>query len=90
MTTQKSISNDTKLKEFLLDFISGGVAGAFAKTVSAPAERVKLLLQTQDTNHRIKVKYTGVINCFVRSYREDGLLAFWKGNFVNVIRYFPT
>lgn len=30
------------------------MAGAVAKTVVAPIERVKLLLQTQDTNPRIR------------------------------------
>ena len=30
--------------DFFIDFMSGGVAGAFAKTVCAPIERVKLLL----------------------------------------------
>lgn len=36
---------------FFVDFITGGVVGAFAKTVCAPIERVKLLLQTGHTNH---------------------------------------
>lgn len=35
---------------FILDFLSGGVAGAFSKTVAAPLERIKLLLQTQSEN----------------------------------------
>jgi len=34
--------------------LAGGVAGAVAKTAVAPIERVKLLLQTQDTNPRIR------------------------------------
>jgi solute carrier family 25 (mitochondrial adenine nucleotide translocator), member 4/5/6/31 len=86
------MSTDGKNKtwEFFLDFLSGGVSGAIAKTCSAPAERVKLLLQTQDTNPKIKTEYTGVFNCFARVYREEGLASFWQGNFVNVIRYFPT
>lgn len=33
---------------------------------------------------------TGMIDCFVRIPREQGFLAFWRGNFANVIRYFPT
>ena len=39
---------------FFRDLMAGGVAGAVAKTVVAPIERVKLLLQTQDANPRIK------------------------------------
>ena len=32
----------------------------------------------------------GIVNCFVRVGKEEGLLAFWRGNLANVIRYFPT
>jgi len=79
---------------FLIDFCAGGVAGAVAKTATAPIERVKLLIQTQDANPKIisgEVKrYTGIVNCFTRVSSEQGFSAFWRGNTVNVIRYFPT
>jgi solute carrier family 25 (adenine nucleotide translocator) protein 4/5/6/31 len=76
---------------FFQDFILGGTAGAISKTVSAPLERVKLLLQTQDSNKQlVGKKYTGVLNCFVRSFKEEGFFSFWKGNWTNIIRYFPT
>ena len=55
---------------------------------------MKLIIQTQDANPLIKSgqvpRYTGIVNCFVRVYQEQGLYAFWRGNFTNVIRYFPT
>jgi solute carrier family 25 (adenine nucleotide translocator) protein 4/5/6/31 len=69
----------------------GGVSGAIAKTVCAPIERVKLLLQTQHTNTKLASKqYEGIVDCFVRVFKEEGTLAFWRGNWANVIRYFPT
>jgi len=80
--------------DFLKDFLAGGVSGAIAKTATAPIERVKLIIQTQDANPKIKSgevpRYTGIGNCFTRVYAEQGLGAFWRGNFVNVLRYFPT
>lgn len=80
--------------DFLIDFSLGGVSGAIAKTITAPIERVKLIIQTQDANPRIRSgevpRYTGIVNCFSRVYSEQGLKAFWRGNFTNVIRYFPT
>lgn len=76
---------------FFNDFILGGTSGAIAKTISAPIERVKLLLQTQDSNFQlVNKKYKGINDCLVRIYREEGLAAYWKGNWTNVIRYFPT
>jgi len=80
--------------DFLKDFMVGGVSAAISKTCVAPIERVKLLLQTQDANKKIQdgtaKKYTGIINCFVRVTREEGIVHFWRGNLANVIRYFPT
>jgi solute carrier family 25 (adenine nucleotide translocator) protein 4/5/6/31 len=79
---------------FIIDFLAGGISGAVAKTCTAPIERVKLLIQTQDANPRIVsgevARYTGIINCFTRVAAEQGILSFWRGNFTNVIRYFPT
>lgn len=81
-------------EKFLVDFCAGGVSGAIAKTATAPIERVKLIIQTQDANPLIKSgqvqRYTGIGNCFTRVYKEQGFKAFWRGNFTNVIRYFPT
>jgi len=79
---------------FLIDFSLGGVSGAVAKTLTAPIERVKLIIQTQDANPRIRsgevARYTGIGNCFSRVASEQGIKAFWRGNMTNVIRYFPT
>jgi solute carrier family 25 (adenine nucleotide translocator) protein 4/5/6/31 len=70
------------------------VSGAVAKTCTAPIERVKLLIQTQDANPKIisgEVKrYTGIVDCFSRVSSEQGIKAFWRGNLTNIIRYFPT
>lgn len=38
----------------------------------------------------MRLFFLGMVDCFVRIPREQGLLAFWRGNFANVIRYFPT
>jgi solute carrier family 25 (adenine nucleotide translocator) protein 4/5/6/31 len=80
--------------EFLFNFMAGGVSGAIAKTATAPIERVKLIIQTQDANPKIisgEVKrYNGIIDCFTRVAKEQGIGAFWRGNLTNIIRYFPT
>ena len=79
-------------KNFLVDFLVGGISAAVSKTVVAPIERVKLLLQVQDANPNMAAdqKYNGLGDCFSRVMKEQGLGAFWRGNLANVIRYFPT
>mgnify|MGYP003957378633 CR=1 FL=1 len=80
--------------DFVLNFLAGGVSGAVAKTCTAPIERVKLLIQTQDANPKIisgeVARYNGIVDCFSRVAKEQGIQAFWRGNFTNIIRYFPT
>lgn len=58
--------------------------------MAAPLERVKLLLQTQDANSHLTIKYKGFGDCMIRVYKEEGLLSLWRGNWANVVRYFPT
>jgi len=95
MAEVKKVKKEVSFIEgFIADFTAGGISGAVAKTATAPIERVKLIIQTQDANPLIKsgkvARYTGIVNCFSRVYSEQGLKAFWRGNFTNVIRYFPT
>ena len=80
------------VKEFMKDFMIGGVSAAISKTCVAPIERVKLLLQNQDASSQISAdkRYKGISDCFVRVVREQGFTSMWRGNLANVIRYFPT
>jgi len=77
---------------FLKDLAAGGVAGAVSKTAVAPIERVKLLLQVQDSAKHIAEdkKYKGIMDAFRRIPAEQGMSALWRGNMANVVRYFPT
>jgi solute carrier family 25 (adenine nucleotide translocator) protein 4/5/6/31 len=71
----------------------GGVSAAVAKTVAAPIERVKLLIQNQDEMikaGRLSEPYKGIGDCFSRVMKEEGTGSLWRGNTANVIRYFPT
>jgi len=83
---------DTGVVSFLKDLAAGGVAGGISKTIVAPIERVKLLLQVQHSNPNIPKdqQYSGIVNCFTRVAAEQGVLSLWRGNAANVIRYFPT
>jgi solute carrier family 25 (adenine nucleotide translocator) protein 4/5/6/31 len=82
-----------KLKQVGSDLLVGGTIGAISKTVMAPVERIKLLMQTQDSNPKVisgEVKrYSSIGDCFRRVLSEQGALAFWRGNLVNCLRYAP-
>eukprot|EP01068_Selenidium_serpulae_P002574 Selendium_serpulae@DN2552_c0_g1_i2.p1 len=89
------VKRRTPLREMGLDFMLGGISGGISKTVVAPLERAKLLLQVQDASTQIgegtgTVKYTGLVNCLSRCSSEQGFWSLWRGNMTNVIRYFPT
>merc|ERR1711872_491437 len=77
---------------FMKDFLAGGIAAGVSKTIVAPIERVNLLLQVQAVSKQLTEaqKYKGIVDCFVRIPKEQGFMAFWRGNLANVIRYFPT
>lgn len=71
----------------------GAVSAAVSKSAAAPIERVKLLIQNQDEmlkSGRLSEPYKGMTDCFARVMKDEGVLALWRGNAVNVLRYFPT
>lgn len=82
------------MSDMLTDFLLGGTAGAVSKTITAPIERVKLIIQTQDANPLIRSgevpRYNGISDTFMRVAKEQGVKAYWAGNFTNCLRYFPT
>lgn len=80
-------------QDFFVDFMMGGVSAAVSKTVAAPIERVKLLIQNQDEMikaGRLDKPYKGIADCFSRVIAEEGFGQLWRGNLANVLRYFPT
>ncbi|XP_043475757.1 ADP/ATP translocase 1-like [Leptopilina heterotoma] len=79
-------------KSFLVDFLAGGISAAISKTAVAPIERVKILLQVQETSQHIKAeqRYKGLLDVLIRVPKETGFFSLWRGNLANVIRYFPT
>lgn len=82
-----------KKSNFLIDFLMGGVSAAVSKTIAAPIELIKLRIQNMDEMLKrgsLTTPYTGIINCGTRVVAEEGVAALWKGNWTNVLRYFPT
>lgn len=86
-----SMGNKKRLG-FVENFLISGSAAAISKTSAAPIERVKLLLQNQGElikQGRLDRNYGGVVDCVKRTWSNEGIFAFWRGNFASVVRYFP-
>lgn len=74
------------------NFMLAGCAAAVSKTIAAPIERIKLLLQNQGDSKALQgdAQYKGIMDICIRVPKEQGIGSFWRGNMANVIRYFPT
>jgi len=82
---------DEKLS-FFKEFASNGVAMMISKTVAAPLERIKLMLQNQDLIMklgRLDKPFIGVHDCAHRIINEEGPHRLWRGNIANCLRSFP-
>ncbi|CAF0940149.1 unnamed protein product [Rotaria sordida] len=85
--------NEKPQLSFIENFALSGLAAVVSKTAAAPIERVKLLVQNQGEMLKqgtLTRPYSGVIDCTVQTFKNEGLLPFWRGNLANCIRYFPT
>jgi len=69
-------------------FTAGAVSGAIGKTITAPLDRVKLLLQTSGGLQQGAVKQAvrkgGVWQALVAIGRTEGIKGYWKGNLPQV------
>lgn len=72
-------------------FAAGAIAGVASKTLTAPLDRIKLLMQT----HGVRAagatanKAIGFIEAITLIRMEEGIKGYWKGNLPQVIRIIP-
>lgn len=68
---------------YLINFIAGGVAGAVSRTLTAPLDRLKVLMMTGNVSGQ-------TVGQGLRSiYAEGGFVAFYRGNGSNVVKIIP-
>jgi solute carrier family 25, member 42 len=65
--------------------VAGGLSGILAKTVIAPAERVKMSFQTT----KEKFSLRGALTKGTNIVKNDGVLALWRGHSTTVLRVAP-
>lgn len=64
---------------------AGGITGCVTKTVIAPLDRTKILLQV----HHPYYKQYGVFRCMWEIFKREGFVSLWKGNTMMMLRIFP-
>ncbi|KAL3839477.1 hypothetical protein ACJIZ3_024068 [Penstemon smallii] len=70
--------------------LSGGIAGAFSKTCTAPLARLTILFQVQGMHSDVAVmSKPSMYREALRIVNEEGFRAFWKGNLVTVVHRLP-
>ncbi len=74
-----------RLSPYVIDFVAGGLAGSFSKSLIAPLERVKILFQIRSIHY----PYAGIWNTVQSIFEKEGLGGLWKGNWATVVRIFP-
>lgn len=66
-------------------FLAGGVAGAVAKSIIAPLERIKIMFQVS----RMPFSTAAVLRESRRTVAEEGFTALYRGNGAQVLRVYP-
>ncbi|XP_048419238.2 mitochondrial adenyl nucleotide antiporter SLC25A24-A-like [Stegostoma tigrinum] len=90
-----SINDDiTNCEEFLENeepekwwghLIAGGTAGGVSRTVTAPFDRLRVLMQVYSTRQN-KMKISSGLRTMIR---EGGVSSMWRGNLTNIIKIGP-
>ena len=75
-------------------FLAGGLAGALAKTCTAPLDRLKIIMQTAGANKQQSAAAKaavdgGLIPAFIAIGKSEGIAGYWRGNTPQVARVLP-
>ena len=65
--------------------VTGGIAGAVSRTATSPLERLRILQQVATVEYR----GLGTIGSFRHMARTEGMLGFFKGNGMTVLKITP-
>jgi len=68
--------------------LSGGLAGMSSWFISYPVDVIKSRLQSDGVFGA--AKYSGILDCVLKSLREEGIRVFFRGLNSTMIRAFPT
>eukprot|EP01126_Amoeba_proteus_P065048 TRINITY_DN9184_c0_g1_i1.p1 TRINITY_DN9184_c0_g1~~TRINITY_DN9184_c0_g1_i1.p1 ORF type:complete len:370 (+),score=59.92 TRINITY_DN9184_c0_g1_i1:122-1231(+) len=64
--------------------LAGGIAGSVSRTITAPLDRIKTLVQAKSD-----LITGGFIKGIQNIYKDGGARSFWRGNGINVLKIIP-
>lgn len=76
-----------KAKDSLRQVSAGAAAGAVTKTLAAPLDRLKLVVQLRGSlaDKKKAAAYEGPVKALVRMIQTEGILALWRGNVPTIL-----
>lgn len=80
---------DTNMGPRTKTLAASAVAGFFASFFSLPFDFVKTRLQKQTKDKEGKLPYKGMVDCFQKVAREEGLMRFYRGFSTYYVRIAP-
>jgi len=102
---EEESAQSSKILDTVINLFSGATAGAVSRTLTAPTDRIKCLMQTSQgvplrppglSKSEVKQKYgafsfrsDGMVEAIKYIYKEGGLKGYWRGNGMNVIKVIP-
>jgi len=80
----------SNLQKTLKQLACGGLAGGCARSIVAPIDRVKILMQTGFLlEGGTQTVQPTIAQLTKKIFHEEGVTKFWRGNGVNCVRVFP-
>lgn len=76
------VSSQEHIKSPLHSLVFGGISGACSRTMVAPLDRIKIIMQTTSTRENLLHSLQNII-------KNEGILNLWKGNVLNCSRIVP-
>jgi hypothetical protein len=82
--SKNSDKNGTNSNIWRVNLVAGGVAGAVSRTITAPLDRIRVVMQVLGSRKQIHI-----IGGFKYMLNEGGVTSLWRGNGINVIKIAP-
>jgi len=87
----ESVAVPSQAQQFSLlpKIVNGGIAGIIGVSCVFPLDLVKTRLQNQKLGPNGEKMYTGMRDCFMKTYRAEGYFGMYRGSAVNILLITP-